>query len=151
MNESKPSPPTGSPPSHGPLRLSTRASVVQMTPAASPVLRAPDEIAALRAEYRRIKAERLKWRLLSLGLGGGGVLMILLVDPHEASAALLFTALVMFALGLMFAGKFKGRSLWWGFTALGRVRLFQRATEPDFLKERLEEIRKAIEAKGERV
>ena len=60
-------------------------------------------------------------------------------------------ALVMFGLGLMYSGKFKGRGLWWGFTALGHISLIRRVSEPDLLKKRLEELKRTLEAHGEKV
>jgi hypothetical protein len=113
----------------------------------------------MRAEYRRIRADRVRWRFLSLVLGGSGILLLLfVVPPHddhrpfdEKKTVLAMMSLVLFGLGLMYSGKFKGRGPWWGFTALGRIRLIRRAAEPDLLKARLDELRRTLEAHGEKV
>ena len=105
-------------------------------------------------EYRRIKTDRLRWRFLSLLLGGAGILLILFVVPRddshfdEKTAGL---ALFLFGLGLVYSGKFKGRGPWWGFSGLTRVGLIRRAKEPDLLKARLEELKRTLEAHGESV
>jgi hypothetical protein len=138
----RPSPPT--------LRLARRETTDHTEPAGLPVPFSPDELALMRAEYQSIKTRRVIWSVLSLLFGGTGVLLILLVDPKKAPVSLTISALVMFGLGLMFSGKFKGRGLWWGFTALGRISLIRRATEPDLLKKRLEELKRTLEAHGEK-
>jgi hypothetical protein len=144
-------PPQGKGPPPTTLRLVRREPAGHVTPAEPSMRSSPDAVAMLRAEYKQIKANRARWRVLSLLFGGTGILLILLVDPKKAPSFLIIAALVMFGLGLMFSGKFKGRSIWWGFTALGRIRLIRRVAEPDLLKARLEELKRKLEAHGEKV
>ena len=151
MNQPGSSPSQDNHPPPIPLRLAAGEPSDQAPPIVPQVRVSTEDLASMRAEYRRIKADRAKWRVLSLVFGGSGILLILLVDPNKAPTFLIIAALVMFALGMMFSGKFKGRGLWWGFTAFGRIHLIRRAMEPDLLKARLEELRRTLEALGEKL
>ena len=129
----------------------------------SPPRFSPEAIASMRTEYRRIKSDRFRWRILSLGFGGGGLLLGLWVFPrferphlsNQEQNLTTFAALagmVMLGLGLSFAAKFKGRSQAWGLTAMfSRVGLIRKATESDPLKQRLNELKRMLESHGEKL
>jgi hypothetical protein len=151
LSEPEPAPPR--------LRLTRREVAGDPPPVLDPSSLTPEMVAALRAEYHRLKAARVVWQVLSLVLGGGGIAIILFIVPGkddrrpfgEKESYLAILALVMFGLGLLFAGKAKGRGLFWGFTALGRISLFRRAAEKDLLAARLEELKRTLEAHGEKI
>lgn len=154
-------------PGHQPLRLKRSVAPPAQPGSVPPVVGQPhyssETIAAMRAEYRRIKADRFRWRILSLGFGGGGLALILLVvpsfdKPHRSSNdETMFTifalaGIIMLGLGLSFSAKFKGRSQAWGLSAMfSRVGLIRKATEADPLKHRLDELRRILQAHGDKL
>ena len=159
--------PQQSSPGSQPLRLKRIVAPPAQLGSVPPVVGQPhyssEMIVAMRSEYRRIKADRFIWRILSLGFGGGGLALILLVVPsfdkphpssHDQTVSTIsaLAGIIMLGLGLSFSAKFKGRSQAWGLSAMfSRVGLIRKATEADPLKQRLDELRRILQAHGDKL